>query len=62
MFQDEAHVKLKKRKEQKIQTWQEILEHMLYLMVPNKEKMGRAKGQIKTVLFAHIVLPSSEAC
>lgn len=62
VFQDRASTQLEKKKEQKIQSWWEILDYGLYLMVPNKEKMGRAKGQKKEDLFAHIALPSFEAC
>ena len=57
MFQDEAHTEWEKRKEQRIASWWEILGYMLYLMVPNKEKMGRATGQIKKDLFAHNCVP-----
>lgn len=42
MFLDEEHTKLEKRKEQMIQSRLEILDHMLHLMLPDKEKMARA--------------------
>lgn len=61
MFLDEEHTKLEKRKEQMIQSRLEILDHMLHLMLPDKEKMARAKEQIKKDLFAPTVLLSSEA-
>lgn len=61
MFPYEEHTKLAKRKEQMIQSWLKILDPMLHLLVPDKEKMARAKEQIKKDLFAPTVLPSSEA-
>lgn len=47
-----AHTKSEKRREQRVLSWEEILDHMLHPMVLNKEKMDRAKGQRKKALFA----------